>query len=250
MQEIPTNTSQEDTTSAEIISGSNDVEKNQIERSSFGFSKRLRFGGLRYGITSLSSVASGFTLEAICVPTGVAAATMNPLKEVSFEAALGILGVSYVAWGYGIWTNYNQVWKALQEVGVGTSVWAKVGYDLSTAATSRDFFKKMPAVSEFLKRGSTLIGFTALELAKELPYYAVAFGGKLAIEQLDLNLYTPNMEISFLAGANLAAALFNSVQAVGIAEALRVYRGRDEILPNAKSFVFSKFKKRNSKQID
>lgn len=199
--------------------------------------QRLRSGGIHYGITSLASAASGVTLELLCVPAGLAIAAINPLQGSTTEMAIGALAVSYAAWGVGLWANYNQTWKALEETGVGTSVWAKVGYDVSKVVTKGSFIEKYPRLSSLLQRSATFAGFVAMEAVKEAPYYGAAFGGKIAIESLTPELYTPNMEISFLAGANVAAAVFNGLQAGVVNGALRAYREKDRIISSARNLI-------------
>ena len=210
--------------------------ENDVSDSRESRIKRSGLGVIKYGLTTLLSLASGLALESVCVPVGTITAGINPFQNVTPEIALALLGVTYIAWGSGIWINYNQTWKLLEETGISSSVGAKIGYDFSTSIVNNRLFKKVPRVANFVRRSATLGGFIAVEVGKEAPYYGLAFGGKVFIENFTPDIYTPNMEISFLAGANVAAAVFNGVQAVGIEGFLRFYKGRDRIINGVKRF--------------
>lgn len=208
------------------------LDFNEASQNDNSDPKRLsRFGvhGLKYGITTGASAASGFLLEAICVPSGAAFAAVNPLKDLSSETAISFLASSYIAWGAGIYANFKQTWRALEKEGVGTSAWAKVGYDLSGVIINRSLLNRFSRTSRVIQTGSTLTGFVALEVIKEAPYYAMAFGGKIALDNFAPATYSPNMEIAFLMGANLAAAVFNGAQALVVNRVLSIYQNRGRL---------------------
>ncbi len=187
-------------------------------------------------VTSVGiSLASSGKMEAFAITCGVAAAAANPLVHSDFPTALVALGFSYLGWGYSLYKNGKQAWHLLEETGICQSVMAKAAYDISAVSrvderilawtgNSKGLVKsaiRWLAERRMFQKIATGVGFVSLELGKEIPYYAVVFGGEAGVNlvndalpegsQLDIN--TNNGPISFLAGANVGATGWNLGQA-------------------------------------
>lgn len=191
-----------------------DAELNSFEGRPYWKSRNLRLEAIRHGITLPLTLASTATLEAISIASGTFLAGVNPFSELDSKLAVGTLLLSYGFWAFGMGTNAQQAWKMLDETGVSVSWWAKVGYDISKRLTEQPKIQK----------AATYLGFSTLEVVKEIPWWLGAFGGKFALNQIYPEMNTQNIEFSFLMGANFGAAVFNFFQAGGVKGTLRFIR--------------------------
>lgn len=182
--------------------------------------KGLAIESLRHVTTGIFSWTSTAFLEGVAVFGGGVALGINPLKEASAPIALGCLAASYVFWISGLVVNANQAWRLLEETGVCTSWWAKIGHDVSKRVTDNQISQK----------AATYSGFTAMEIVKEVPWWIAAIGGRQLILQISPEHYSPNMEISFLMGANIAAAGYNYLQAGGVETILQTLKAKQRIV--------------------
>jgi NNMT/PNMT/TEMT family len=157
----------------------------------------------RWAITLGATAASTYALDVIATAAGVALASSNLLHGLEHWLLLGLLACSYVAWGAGLRVNLRANWALLEQTGTSTNALSKAGYDLVKRPRAR--------------RVAAAVGYVGTELAKEVPYYAGAFGAAVLTDSV-----SSNDALIFLAGANLGAAAYE----YGVAHLTRVYLGR------------------------
>lgn len=173
----------------------------------------------RYTITGGLTLLSSFGLEVVAIGGATITAGINPFANLDAKYAVGAVVVSYIPYLTSLFKNADQSWKSLQETGISVNIFAKAGYDLSKNITGSQKLQKFSAYS----------GFLGSELAKEIPWYIGAFAGKEIMSGWVPELYTPNIEYAFLAGANVFAAGYLYAQAGGVELALRYWRNRNRI---------------------
>ena len=155
-------------------------------------------------ITGLATAASTYALEAVATTTGVALAASGLFDGFGRPLLLGVLVATYVAWAAGMRANLAANWSLLESTATSTNLLAKAAHALARASGAR------PRT----RRRATSTAYVLTELAKELPYYAGAFGAELASEAV-----STDDALVFLAGTNLGAALYE----YGIARATRKF---------------------------
>jgi len=143
-------------------------------------------------VTIVATAASAYALDAIAAGAGVLLAGSGLLSGLDAGVLLLVLAASYVAWGAGLRVNLRANWALLQATGTSTNALSKAAHDLA----------RRRGTSERTGRGAAGAGYVGTEVAKEVPYYAGAFGAALtdAVSSADA--------IVFLAGANLGAAAY------------------------------------------
>lgn len=209
------------------------------------FSPRTALATLaRYGITGATSYYSSGLLETVALVGAKLAVEVNPLIGHDPKLAVTALAISYIPLVTGTLRNANQAWESLQETGVSVSFLAKVGYDLSKKCTDNNGIQKV----------ATYLGFSLLELTKEIPWYIGAFGGdSLARLANDIPIFGPtidtaissvtptrdntNEELVYLMGANIFGAGYQYIQSFVVGGALDGIRSRKSIKtrPNEES---------------
>ena len=107
--------------------------------------------------------------------------------------ALLFLASTYILWGAGLRVNLRANWELLGSTGTSTNVLSKVAYDLARLRTDSARAQRIAADA----------GYVCMEFAKELPYYAGAFGAAILTDSI-----SSNEAIVFLGGANLGAAVY------------------------------------------
>lgn len=157
----------------------------------------------RWAITIGANIGSLYILDIIASAFGLGlVAALGLLAPQALAAPMGyilaFLLLSYAVWAYTLAKNLKANWRLLEETGTSTNVLSKVFHDLTT--TSNLVFRKV----------STGAGYVVTELAKEIPYYAAAFGAAAASEAI-----TFKASLLFLAGANLGAAVYEYALAFG-----------------------------------
>ena len=103
------------------------------------------------------------------------------------------LGGTYLTWGIGLWANLEANWALLEATGTSTNALSKAAHDLTAGRTP----------SRRLRKVASAVGYVSTELAKEIPYYAGAFGAALLTDAV-----SADDALIFLGGANLGAALY------------------------------------------
>jgi hypothetical protein len=156
----------------------------------------------RWAITLGATAASTYALDVIATAAGVALASSHVLSGAEHWMLIVVLVASYATWGAGLRVNLRANWALLEQTGTSTNALSKAGYDLVKRPRAR--------------RVAAATGYLATELAKEVPYYAGAFGAAVLT-----NSVSSNDALIFLAGANLGAAAYE----YGLARLTRAYLG-------------------------
>jgi hypothetical protein len=147
----------------------------------------------RWAVTLAATVASTYLLDLVATAAGVALAASHLFHGVDHWLVVAFLVASYVVWGLGLRVNLAANWTLLEETGTSTSALSKAAYDLAGVGRRSDRFRRI----------ASQVGYVATELAKEIPYYAGAFGAALLSDSV-----SSNDALVFLAGANLGAAAY------------------------------------------
>ncbi len=147
----------------------------------------------RWAVTLGATVVSTYLLDAVATAAGVALAASQLLHGADHWVVLAFLGATYVVWAAGLRVNLAANWALLEQTGTSTSALSKAAYDLAGAGRA----------SVRVRRVASQAGYVATELAKEIPYYAGAFGAALFTDSV-----SSNDALVFLAGANLGAAAY------------------------------------------
>ncbi len=144
-------------------------------------------------VTVAATVASTWALDLVATVVGVALVATPALEGASRGVVLGFLAATYVLWFAGLRTNLVANWRLLEETGTSTNALSKLLFDV---ALSRSHNQR--AV-----RAASVAGYVVTELAKEVPYYAGAFGAVLLSNAIDAT-----DALVFLGGANIGAAIY------------------------------------------
>jgi len=147
----------------------------------------------RWGVSLVATAASTYALDAAAASAGLLLATSGPLGGPGHSAVLAALVLSYVFWGLALRANLRANWALLEATGTSTNVLSKAGYALVRRRSSSPHAARLAAA----------VGYAGTELAKEVPYYAGAFGAVVLTDSV-----TAGDALVFLAGANLGAALY------------------------------------------
>jgi NNMT/PNMT/TEMT family len=145
----------------------------------------------QWATTVAATAVSTYALDAVATVAGAALAASGLLHGAPHTLLLGMLALSYVAWGAGLRRSLAANWALLEQTGTSTNVLSKAAHDLARARGWRR------------RRLAGACGYVATELAKEAPYYAGAFGAALLSDSV-----SSGDAIVFLAGANLGAAAY------------------------------------------
>jgi hypothetical protein len=147
----------------------------------------------RWAVTLGATVASTYLLDAVATAAGVALAASQILRGLDHRLIVAFLAATYVVWAAGLRVNLAANWALLEQTGTSTSALSKAAYDLAG----------LGRCSARVRRLASQAGYVATELAKEIPYYAGAFGAALFTDSV-----SSNDALVFLAGANLGAAAY------------------------------------------
>ena len=168
---------------------------------------RQDHGYRRWGFTVVATVVSTYALDAVATASGLLLAATNILDGLDHLILLVILASTYVAWGAGLRVNVGANWSLLEANGTSTSAPSKAAYDLA----------KLRTRSIRARRFAAAIGYVGTEAAKELPYYAGAYGAVILTDSV-----SSADALVFLAGANLGAAVYE----YGLGNITRAYLRR------------------------
>ena len=138
-----------------------------------------------------ATVVSTYALDLVATSAGLAAVASGALDGLGATALLAVLAATYVLWFLGLRTNLAANTRLLDATGTSTNVLSKAAYELTRRRGPR------------IRRWAASSGYVVTELAKEVPYYAGAFGAALVADPVDAT-----DAITFLAGANLGAAAY------------------------------------------
>ncbi|XVV15414.1 guanitoxin biosynthesis pre-guanitoxin forming N-methyltransferase GntF [Actinoplanes sp. CA-131856] len=144
-------------------------------------------------VSVAATAASNYALDACAAAAGVALVASGLIAGFSQPWLLALLVVSYAAWAVGLRAGLRANWTLLLLTGTSTNVLSKAAYDLARRTSRR------PGVA----RVAAATGYIGTQVAGEGIYYAGAFGAAAVSDAV-----TGAEAIGFLAGANLAAALY------------------------------------------
>jgi hypothetical protein len=144
-------------------------------------------------VTLAATVASTYLLDGVATAAGVALVASQLLRGVDHWLVMAFLALSYVVWAAGLRVNLAANSRLLEETGTSTSVLSKAAYDLAVLGRR----------SLRARRLASQAGYVSTEVAKEIPYYAGAFGAALVSDSV-----SSDDALIFLAGTNLGAAAY------------------------------------------
>jgi hypothetical protein len=153
---------------------------------------RRRIGIRTWVVTCAATVASTYALDVLATAGGALLVGTELLRGLDHWTLLVFLAATYVFWGAGLRVNLRANWALLSDTGTSTNVLSKVAHDIAMS--------RRPA-SVRARRLAASSGYLIMELAKEAPYYAGAFGAALVSDSI-----SSSDALIFLGGANLAAA--------------------------------------------
>lgn len=145
-------------------------------------------------LSGIATVVSTYALDLVATAAGVLLAATGLLAGVAAPWLVVVLVASYLAWFLGLRTNLAANARLLATTATSTNLLSKAAYELTRHRTPR------------VRRWAASTGYVATEVAKELPYYAGAFGAAILSDPVDAA-----DAIVFLAGANLGAAGYEYV---------------------------------------
>jgi len=141
----------------------------------------------------LATAACTYALEAFAIAAGALLAGSGVLAGLDRPLLLSFLAGTYVLWAAGLRVSLAANWSLLTRTGVSTNAPSKAAHDVAHAR------KAGPRTRRWAASGAYLL----TEAAKEVPYYAGAFGATLVSDAV-----SARDAIIFLAGTNVGAALY------------------------------------------
>ena len=125
-------------------------------------------------VTFTATAVSTYALDAVATAFGVALVASGLLGGLDHALVLGFLALSYVAWGAGLRVNLRANRALLERTGTSTNALSKAAYDLVALRWESPRVRTVAAA----------VGYVATELAKEIPYYAGAFGAAVLTDSV------------------------------------------------------------------
>jgi hypothetical protein len=156
-----------------------------------------------WAVTLLATDASMNALDAFATAVGCALAASGLLGGLGRPQLLTCLAVTYCLWAAGLRANLAANWSLLSRTGVSTNALSKLAHDIARGRDAGPRARRLAASG----------GYVLTEAAKEVPYYAGAFGATLVTRA------TPADALVFLAGTNVGAAIYE----YGAARATRAF---------------------------
>ena len=153
--------------------------------------RRRRLGP--WALTVAATAVSTYALDGVATAAGVLLVASGLLGGLGQWQALVLVAASYVAWGAGLRMSLGANWSLLERTGVSSNALSKAAYDLIRLRTASVRARRLAASS----------GYVATELAKEVPYYAGAFGLAAVSDSV-----SSNDALVFLVGSGFAAAAY------------------------------------------
>jgi hypothetical protein len=161
----------------------------------------------QWAATVGATAVSGYTLDVISTAAGAALAASGLLHGIPHALLLGLLLLSYVAWGAGLRRSLSANWALLERTGTSTNILSKAAHVLALARGWRPRTRRLAGAA----------GYLAVEVAKEIPFYAGAFGAAVVSDSV-----SSGDALVFLAGANVGAAAYE----FGLARLTRAFLHR------------------------
>jgi hypothetical protein len=144
-----------------------------------------------WAVSVAATAASTYALDATATAAGLALVASGLLDGVGHRPALALLAASYAAWAWGLRAGLRANQQLLAATGASTNVLSKAAHELAARAGAGPRAARVAAAT----------GYAATEVAKEVPYYAGAFGAAVLTDSV-----TATGALVFLAGANAGAA--------------------------------------------
>ena len=154
-------------------------------------------------VTLLATVASMYALDAFATAVGGSLAASGLLGGLGRTPLLGFLATTYLIWAAGMRANLAANWSLLTGTGISTNALSKLAHDIARGRDAGPRARRLAASG----------GYVLTEAAKEVPYYAGAFGATLVTGA------TTADALVFLAGTNVGAAIYE----YGAARATRAF---------------------------
>lgn len=167
----------------------------------------MRATAWRWIVSTAATLASVYVLDAFATVAGLALAASGLADGLDRAAVVALLVAGYLVWGLSLRSAVRANDQLLAETGTSTNVLSKAAHDVTRRMTGSPRAARVAAV----------VGYAGTELAKEVPYYAGAFGTAAVSDSV-----TTNHALVFLAGANLGAAAYE----YGLARLTRVFLRR------------------------
>ena len=147
----------------------------------------------RWAITLLATAISTYALDGVATVAGVLLAASHVMRGLDYSLLLVVLGGTYLLWAAALRVNLKANWTLLEETGISTNVLSKAAYELA----------KLRHGGLRTQRIASASGYVGTEIAKEVPYYAGAFGAVFLSDSV-----SSTDALVFLAGTNLGAAAY------------------------------------------
>lgn len=180
-------------------------------------SVEVKRGAVAWVVTLAATAVSAYALDVLATAAGIFLVATEILSGLDHPLLLAALGLSYVVWGLGLTANLRQNHALLSQTGTSTNIFSKAAFDFATARSA----------SARVRRLAGAAGYVVTELAKEVPYYAGAFGATVLTDSV-----TSSEALIFLIGANLGAAAYEQGLA-GLTRLLLARRKRARSAPIA-----------------
>jgi hypothetical protein len=142
-------------------------------------------------ITLAATGISTYALDGVATAAGVLLVASGLLGGLAHPFMLALLAGTYVLWGVSLRATLGANWLLLRRTGTSTNVVSKAAFELTARLGPR------------AQRVAAGAGYVAIELAKEAPYYAGAFGATVVTDAV-----SSSDALLFLAGANVGAAAY------------------------------------------
>jgi hypothetical protein len=162
---------------------------------------------VRWVVVVVATAISTCALDIIATASGATLAATPLLDGAPRGVILGFLVCTYLLWLAGLRVNLTANGCLLEQTGTSTSLPSKVMFELARLRSSKRHVRLAAAAT----------GYLATEIAKEVPYYAGAFGTALLSDSVDAA-----DALVFLAGTNVGAAAYE----LGIARLSRTLLDR------------------------
>jgi hypothetical protein len=140
-----------------------------------------------------ATAASTYALDAFAAATGALLVAAGLLDGLSRAWVVTALVASYLIWTLGLRTNLRANGALLAATGTSTNVLSKAAWELTRRRGGGERAPRLAAAA----------AYAGTEVAKEVPYYAAAFGAAASSEAI-----TSSDALVFLTGTNLGAAMY------------------------------------------
>ena len=144
-------------------------------------------------VAVVATITSTCALDIAATAAGTALVVSSALDGAPLWALAGVLLATYAAWATALKANVVADWRLLEKTGVSTNILSKAMFEF---AQRRSAGYRAPRVA-------SAVGYVGTELAKELPYYAGAFGAAFVSDAVG-----STDALIFLAGTNIGAAVY------------------------------------------